>query len=194
MATGLILAGGAGSRVGRRDKGLLLWQGRPLAAWVTQRLDPQVGSLIISCNRNSTAYRRLAARTVTDSRTGYQGPLAGIEAAAPLVQTPFLVLTACDTPDIPANLVQRLLLPLLAADEIEISYVNDGERDQYLCAALRRECLPSLTPYLDGGGRAVRHWYHSRKFARVDFGDCAMNFRNFNRGLEDGSLTPDCPE
>ena len=76
--TGLILAGGAGRRVEGRDKGLIDWQGKPLVQHVALRLRPQVGQLIISCNRNIETYRELADKTVTDSRRDFQGPLAGL--------------------------------------------------------------------------------------------------------------------
>ncbi|MCG2582034.1 MAG: NTP transferase domain-containing protein, partial [Marinobacter sp.] len=31
---GLLLAGGEGRRLGGRDKGMVPWNGRPMAAWV----------------------------------------------------------------------------------------------------------------------------------------------------------------
>ena len=87
--TGLILAGGAGRRVAGRDKGLIEWHGKPLVEHVADRLRPQIGQLIISCNRNVTAYRKLADKIVVDSRRDFQGPLAGLEAASSLIETPF---------------------------------------------------------------------------------------------------------
>ncbi len=41
--TGLILAGGRGSRMGGVDKGLQPFKGQPLALHALQRLQPQVG-------------------------------------------------------------------------------------------------------------------------------------------------------
>ena len=180
--TGLILAGGAGRRVGGRDKGLLLWRGRPLVEHVIQRLAPQVDKLLISCNRNEAFYRGLAAVTVTDTRRDFQGPMAGLEAAIPFVDTEFVVLTACDTPQLPVDLVARLLQPLSRAGaSADISYAHDGEREQYLCAALRRSCLEDLGAYLDEGQRTVRHWYRRHRCCVVDFPDQHEHFCNFNR-------------
>ena len=92
--TGLILAGGAGRRVGGRDKGLLTWRGAPMAAQVAQRLRPQVARLLISCNRNTDYYATLADATVADSRRDFQGPLAGIEAATNIGLTPLYLAMA----------------------------------------------------------------------------------------------------
>jgi len=180
--TGLILAGGAGRRVDGRDKGLIDWHGKPLAAHVAQRLRPQVGRLLISCNRNFEHYQKIAETTATDSRRDFQGPLAGLEAAVPFISSQLLVVVACDTPRLPDDLVRRLQARLYQSDsdEARISYAHDGVRGQYLCAAIDRRCLGSLAGFLDEGHRAVRHWYQCHRATAVDFSDQAGAFKNYN--------------
>lgn len=180
--TGLILAGGKGQRVGNRDKGLILLEGKPLVAYISDILLPQVGELLISCNRNFCRYEKFAAQTVADTRRDFQGPLAGLEAAYPYVQTEFLVVVGCDMPHLPPDLVRRLTAPLQDGGDgaPEISFAHDGEREQYLCAAIRRACLTSLAGFLDAGHRAVRDWYKSRDSVTVDFSDHRLGFRNYN--------------
>lgn len=187
--SGLILAGGAGRRVQGRDKGLLVWHERPLIEHVADRFRPQVDHLMISCNRNIEVYARLADAIVRDNRTDFQGPLAGIEAATPLIECDYLIVVACDTPLLPTDLVQRLLDPLNSSDAMApvISYANDGRRDQYLFAAIHTSCLHSLKHYLDSGGRAVRHWYHSQRSTVVPFPDQPGAFANYNSA---GSYMP----
>jgi molybdopterin-guanine dinucleotide biosynthesis protein A len=181
--TGLILAGGAGRRVGGRDKGLMAWRGQPLVAHVAQRLRPQVGRLLISCNRNAHYYATLGDVTVADERRDFQGPLAGLEAAAPHIGSQFLVITPCDTPLLPPDLAWRLLRALEpgAQEAADISYAHDGVRDQYLCAAIRVAILPTLGGFLEEGQRAVRHWYARHRCRVVDFSDQATCFANYNR-------------
>jgi molybdopterin-guanine dinucleotide biosynthesis protein A len=181
--TGLILAGGAGRRVGQRDKGLIPWQGKPLIAHVSSCLRPQVGELLISCNRNFSCYEKFATQTVSDHRQDFQGPLAGLEAASSVILTDFLVVVSCDMPSLPPDLVTRLIAPLYGGGNgfLEISYAHDGVRAQYLCAVIRRDCLKSLTPYLDTGHRAVQDWYKSRHAISVDFSDNRSSFRNYNK-------------
>ena len=183
--TGLVLSGGAGRRVAGRDKGLIEWRGQALAARVAQRLAPQVDHLVISCNRNRESYQRLGYPLVTDNRADFQGPLSGIEAAAAETAGAFLAVVACDTPDLPDNLVARLLTPLLApgGQALGVSFAHDGERDQYLCAVLRTGALATLGSYLDSGGRAVRHWYRELGCVAVDFSDVPRAFANLNRGV-----------
>ena len=179
--TAVLLSGGAGRRVGGRDKGLIEWRGKPLAAHVCERLLPQVSELLISCNRNAEAYHTMASTVVTDRRHGYEGPLAGLEACAGYITTPYLLVASCDTPLLPEDLAVRLLAPLRAAgDQSSVSFASDGERDHYLLAALRRETLSTLEPYLDSGQRAVRHWYRQFNPLRVDFSDSKSCFENLN--------------
>lgn len=180
--TGLILAGGAGRRVEGRDKGLIEWRGRPLVTHVAASLAPQVDQLLISCNRNFDQYSALGAVTIADSRRDFQGPLAGIEAALPHIKGDYLAISACDTPELPQDLVQRLLQALLAAadEHCDIAFAHDGEHEQYLCAILHTSCLESLPAYLDSGQRSVRQWYRRHRYLSVDFSDEAACFRNLN--------------
>lgn len=182
--TGLILAGGAGRRVGGRDKGLIPWRGKPLVEHVLQALEYQmdkVDELIISCNRNLDEYQKYTTLLVSDGREGFQGPLAGIEAAKPHVHTEFLLLAACDMPLLPRDLVARLRQPLIESHSaIDISVAHDGEREQYLCALLRSTCLQGLGAYLAEGERAVHHWYARHSCATVNFSDQPGAFRNYN--------------
>lgn len=180
--TGLVLAGGAGRRVGLRDKGLIPWRGKPLIAHVCDGLKPQVGELLISCNRNFSQYQKFAARIVADNRGDFQGPLAGLEAASAYIRSEFLVVVCCDMPHLPPDLVMRLISPLVPgfADSPEISYAHDGARAQYLCAVIKRDCLSTLSSFLDGGRRAVQGWYQSHHSIAVDFSDSSSSFRNYN--------------
>lgn len=180
--SGLILAGGAGTRVHGQDKGLLAWRGKRLIDHVAGRLRPQVDHLIISCNRNVGVYAQVADTIVQDDRGDYQGPLAGIEAAQPLAKSDYLIVVACDTPLLPTDLVHRLLSPLESGKALApvISYANDGSRDQYLFAAIHTSCLHSVKPYLDTGQRTVRHWLHSHRSVAVPFPDRHGAFANYN--------------
>lgn len=181
--TGLILAGGAGSRVGGRDKGLLPWLDKSLVAHVAERLAPQTGRLLISCNRNLDEYQDLGFPTIEDRRSGYQGPLAGIEAAREYVKTDYLAVVACDTPSLPTDLVSRLLIPFSAGDNPAplISFAYDGYREQYLFSVLDVRALENLTDFLEQGQRAVKHWYKQNPHTVVDFSDQRDAFGNYNK-------------
>ena len=177
--TGLVLAGGSGTRMGGIDKGLAVHDGRALVASVTERLAPQVGQILISCNRNHASYLAYASAVVSDSRAGFQGPLAGIESCRGRLGTPLLAVVACDTPALPVDLVDRLARGLGA--ENGCAFANDGQRAQYLFALIRRRSLATLAPYLDAGGRSVKGWYELINARAIDFSDQPAAFININR-------------
>ncbi|GHD28428.1 molybdenum cofactor guanylyltransferase MobA [Parahalioglobus pacificus] len=175
--TGLILAGGRGSRMGGVDKGLVDIDGRPLIAATIERLRPQASTIVISCNRNAEHYRPYADRLVTDLRADFQGPLAGIEALGE-INTPLLLVTPCDTPNIPSNLGARLLAAMTPATDAV--YAQSDGRQHYLCLLLRQRALPTLSPYLDSGQRSVRHWLQTLNTEAVSFANEAHAFTNVN--------------
>lgn len=101
QVVGLVLAGGAGRRMGGLDKGLIELHNRPLAHWVAEALRPQVASLLISANRNQERYAGLGWPVIADDRTpgqgsssaAYQGPLAGIATVLAQIETGLQPLT-----------------------------------------------------------------------------------------------------
>ncbi|MGE5945425.1 MAG: molybdenum cofactor guanylyltransferase MobA, partial [Betaproteobacteria bacterium] len=113
--TGVVLAGGMGRRMGGVDKGLLELRGRPLAAWVVDRLRPQVDHLLINANQNRERYAEFGCPVVADEIPDFAGPLAGLHAALSAATTPLVATAPCDSPFLPETLVSRLFSALTAA-------------------------------------------------------------------------------
>ena len=176
--TGSILCGGAGARFGNRDKPLEHLGGSPLVAHVRQRLLPQVGRIVISCNRNHETYRRWGDTTVKDERPG-QGPLAGILACLDVADTEYLFVCPGDAPFLPTTLVERLT-GALRRDGADIAIPHDGIRRQHLFMLLRRSLLPALRDYLAAGGLSVHAFVDSVRHVVVDCADEAGGFVNVN--------------
>lgn len=154
MATGLILAGGRGRRVGGRDKGLLLHLGRPLVAWVHDLLAGEVDEVLISANRNAQAYAAYG-EVVADLRPDFPGPLAGLEAALLRCRSDSLMIVPCDVSGLSPGLIRALLDGLDAEPAIAACVLHDGSRLQPLLAAVRPRLLTDLRAWLDGGGAAA---------------------------------------
>ena len=95
--TGVILAGGRGSRMGGVDKGLQNFNGVPLALHTLMRLSPQVGKIMINANRNLAAYESFGVPVWPDSTDlgEYAGPLAGFLTVLERVETPYLLTVPC---------------------------------------------------------------------------------------------------
>lgn len=180
---GVILAGGRGRRMGGSDKGLQLLCGRPLVAWVAERFAPQVDELLISANRNGEHYAAFAHRVVPDANPGFAGPLAGLHAALMAASHPLLASVPCDSPLLPTDLVSRLLRAMVASGA-ELAVARTGERTQPVCCLCRRDVLPSLSEFLERGGRKVEEWHALLRVVQVDFDDHANAFANINTSGE----------
>lgn len=177
--TGLVLAGGRGSRMGGVDKGMQPYRGEPLALHVLRGLQPQVGAMLVSANRNADAYAQLAApfgaRVIADALADYPGPLAGIAAGLRAAQTPFVLTAPCDAPFVDTRL-GVLLAQALDAAQADIAYAAttepSGERIAHPVFALVRAALADdLDAWLASGERKVRAWYERHKAVQVPFDD-----------------------
>lgn len=155
--TGLVLAGGLGRRMGGIDKGLAPLAGRPLVAHVLERLEPQVGPLLINANRSPEAYAGFGLPVVADHTPDYAGPLAGLEAGLAACATPWLAWVPCDAPGFPADLVARLAAWVVAHDR-PIAFAGAGDQRHPVFGLIRRDCLNSLSAYLQSGGRRMQGW------------------------------------
>jgi molybdopterin-guanine dinucleotide biosynthesis protein A len=125
--TGVVLAGGRGSRMGGVDKGLQNHHGMPLALHALLRLEPQVGAVMINANRNLGAYEAMGVPVWPDALPDYPGPLAGMLAGLERCETPYLVTVPCDTPNFPLDLVERLARGLAGAGaEIAMAATREG--------------------------------------------------------------------
>ncbi len=197
--TGVVLAGGRGLRMGGRDKGLVGFAGRPLVEWVIEALKPQVGSLVISANRNLESYTRYGFQVIEDLEPGYQGPLAGILSALRVARTEWVLTLPCDGPRPPPDLRERLA-EALTSQGAELAIATEGSRRQPLHALLPVRLADSLAAFLGEGKRTVEQWYDRHSTALADFGDRPDCFANLNspdqarsleRSLLEGLQIPD---
>lgn len=209
--TGLILAGGRGSRMGGVDKGLQGFNGTPLALHTMLRLQPQVGGVMINANRNLAAYESFGVPVWPDTISGYAGPLAGFLTGLERCETPYLLTVPCDTPLFPTDLAARLAAGLLdARAEIAMAAGHDestpsGRPDAALrthpvFCLLRADLLESLMRFTQDGGRKIDAWTARHHTVVVPFDhedDDPRAFLNTNtlaelRGLE-GSVAATLP-
>jgi len=185
--TGVILAGGRGSRMGGVDKGLQNFHGMPLALATLMRLQPQVGEVMINANRNLAAYEAFGVPVWPDVIADYAGPLAGFLTALERCETSWLVTVPCDTPLFPHDLVRRLA-DAAAVQGAEIAMASAPEEDgqlrtQPVFCLLRIELLESLVRFTQAGGRKIDAWTAGHKTVTVPFDtpqDDAHAFFNAN--------------
>lgn len=188
--TGLILAGGRGSRMGSVDKGLQPFRTSTLVEHVMARLAPQVASYAINANRNLTRYQELAGDVpvLPDYLDGYPGPLAGLQIGLQFCPTELLLTVPCDSPLLPADLAARLHAALMEqnadvalAVTLQTRAGADAPQRQWhpVFALLKTSVLPKLEDYLASGERRMESWFRSLRVAEVMFEDDAA-FSNVN--------------
>ena len=184
--TGVVLAGGRGSRMGGVDKGLQNHNGMPLALHAVLRLGSQVGHMMINANRNLGAYESFGVPVWPDPVGDYAGPLAGFLAGLERCETPLLLTVPCDTPDFPDDLAERLATAL-DAEGAALAYAvttEDGrEQRQPVFCLLRRELSESLVAFLHDGGHKIDAWFAQHRTVGVHFDD-ASAFFNANTAAE----------
>ncbi len=179
LITGIVLAGGRGSRMGGVDKGLQLYNGIPLAKHALHQLQAQVGSLLINANRNLETYKtwgsEVDAEVVVDGLADFAGPLAGFLVGLQQCKTPFLMTVPCDTPRFPADLVSRLSRALIQNDaEIAMVSSPDDEgilRHQPVFCLMKQTMVDSLQVFTDAGGSKIGAWAAQQKLIRVNFNE-----------------------
>jgi molybdopterin-guanine dinucleotide biosynthesis protein A len=172
--TGLILAGGRGSRMGGVDKGLQNHAGIPLAMHALMRLAPQVGHMMVNANRNLGAYEAFGVPVWPDALADYPGPLAGFLSGLEHCETPYLVTVPCDTPNFPHDLVQRLAEGL-HRDDAEIAMAAtrgaDGVQVQPVFCLMKATLMESLVSFTQSGQRKIDRWTAQHRCVEVVFDD-----------------------
>lgn len=181
--TGLVLAGGRGSRMGGVDKGLQNHHGVALAMHALMRLGPQVGTLMINANRNLAAYESMGVPVWPDALPDYAGPLAGFLAGLEHCDTPYLVTVPCDSPLFPEDLVERLAQGLTdAGADVAIASTReaDGSTQTHpVFCLMKAQLLESLVRFTHGQGRRIDRWTAQHRCVEVPFAD-ARAFANAN--------------
>ena len=178
----LILAGGQGSRMGHRNKGLQRLRGKPLVAHVMDALSPHVAYLAISANQDLDEYASLGLPVFQDDpRYALQGPLAGIASALPQFPSRLdaIVVAPCDVPMLPDDVVPRLV-QALASPDVDCAIATTPGNAHHGVFILRPGMLLSLFPHLQpDGDKRLLTWLQSRTCAYVEFED-PQAFANIN--------------
>ncbi|MCU0943493.1 MAG: molybdenum cofactor guanylyltransferase MobA [Hydrogenophaga sp.] len=189
--TGVVLAGGRGSRMGGADKGLQNFNGTPLALHTLMRLQLQegglMGDLMVNANRNLAAYEAFGVPVWPDSLSDFAGPLAGFLTGLERAETPYLLTVPCDVPRFPLDLAQRLA-SAFDDDSTEIAMASAPEEDgqlrpQPVFCLIRIDLLESLVAFTQAGGRKIDRWTDQHRTVLVPFnqpGDDPRAFLNTN--------------
>lgn len=167
-ATLVVLAGGAGSRMGR-PKALLPVAGTTLAGWQVERLGAHFAEVLVAAA--DAGWVPAGARWARDLHGPLMGPLAGIEAGLSAAANDTVFVLACDLPRVGLELAERLL-ELSAGFDAAVPRL-DG-RPEPVCACYRRSALPEITEQLELGRRKAADALSRLRVAWLDAVDPAL--------------------
>ncbi len=105
--TGIVLAGGRSSRMGK-DKGLCSFRNKPLVAYAIEILKPLCGKMMISANHFPEKYAAFGIPVVPDENQNI-GPMGGIHACLKRSKTQHNLILSCDTPFVSTQIFSLLL-------------------------------------------------------------------------------------
>lgn len=178
----VILAGGEGSRMGGEDKGLVHFQQRPMISWTLEKITPLVNEVLINCNRNISQYKSFGVGVVSDEKTGFLGPLAGVQAALNELSKrhTHLLILPCDTPLVSESLLERLVQQCTEKPD-HIIYLNEAGRAHFLHAIIPTQYAENLNQSLDAGVRAVYRWYNQYPISEIDTSPYSHSLININQ-------------
>ena len=174
--TAVVLCGGKGSRLDGQDKPLLKLGRERIIDHICNRLEPQVGKIVISCSRNVAIYEALHHSLAIDKELDV-GPLAGLTEAFAHVDTEWTFTTPGDTPFIAPDIVIRLWSD---AERYGVAVPTVEKVRQNLCLLLNRERRASLLAYHTAGGNAVKHWLDDIGIEATNLTDISDSFLNVN--------------
>jgi molybdopterin-guanine dinucleotide biosynthesis protein A len=180
--TGVVLAGGRSTRMGR-DKALLPWgnSGRTLLDHALDRLSPLVNELVVVGDPRS--HGSVGPFVIPDDLPG-QGPLGGLVTAMRYATHDGLLVLAVDMPGATGALLMALQAGMGHFTDVVVP--RHGDRLEPLCAAYHRRCRPVFEALLASGERRMRTALDQVRCHRLDSIPGSLNwpadlFRNLNR-------------
>ncbi len=176
----IILAGGQSSRMGR-DKALIVVEGIPLlqrTCAIALQCAPQVLVVTAAMRDYSKVVPDrcgLIEETLLPGNSKPQGPLVGFAQGLAQSQTQikaeWVLLLACDLPRLNQAVLQLWILQLAWVGGA-IALLPKGEKGwEPLCGFYRTDCLPSLTQFINRGGRSLQVWLAQEIVQTIQFSD-----------------------
>jgi len=190
--TGVVLAGGLARRMNKQDKGLVIYNNKPMVSYALDAMSKVADTVFINANRNLPAYQSFGYQVVSDQTDTFDGPLAGVLATMTLAETDVICVMPCDSPLIKAEHLQQLLQALQT--DVDIAVAFDGKRIQPVFFVLKRSLQASLKNYLQQGERKIDLWLEQHRLVKVDFSHDADVFLNINTLSELDALEKQKPE
>ncbi len=159
--SGIVLAGGLSSRMGR-DKTLLLYNNETLIQRTVRKLQTVVDEIIIASN-NTAKYNIPGIIEIPDTYSG-MGPLGGMHAGLSACKHNYAFVVSCDMPLFSEDLAIYLLDHRQGFDVVIPEIHN---RLEPLCAVYSTTCIKPIERCLQAGISKVIDFYPEVRVNRI---------------------------
>jgi len=143
----IVLAGGRSSRF-KRDKALILWEGKPLIVRLVDMLKRMFGEIIVVTG-DDRRYEDLLDVIVVDDLIKGKGPLGGIHAGLSSSSNDYNLIVPCDMPLLDERVISLLLDEIDGRARIILPVVRGYVEP--LVGIYHRDCIPFAEMLLKGG-------------------------------------------
>lgn len=164
--TAIVLAGGRSSRMGR-DKALINVKGVPMLQLICEVAGGCADTVyVVTSWPERYQHLELKAQFIrevplleSNGNQIPQGPLVGFAQGLGQVKTDWVLLLACDLPNLRLDVLVEWVNQLeTVPHEAIAALVNRDRIWEPLCGFYRQCCLPLLTEFVDIGGRSFQKW------------------------------------
>lgn len=186
---GIVLAGGASSRMGR-DKATLQWGDKTFLARIVESLRPVCAEVfvVIAPKQKCPEVSATLVRDPIAHRGPLHGLLTGLDAARQAGHH-WAFVCATDMPLVSARLV-RELAPHCVGEALDVVLAHDGARAQPLASIYRTAAAVTMRAHADAGGRSMYGALSELRTSTVDVTRCANELINVNTPDELTALRP----
>lgn len=180
--TAIILAGGKSSRMGQ-DKAMLSVDGVPLLLRVYQVASSCADTVYVITPWQERYQDLLPANCKFIREAPFEGdnnagsPLVGFARALVQVSTEWVLLLACDLPNLRVEVLQAWIEGLENARAEAIAVLAKNEKGwEPLCGFYRKSCLLRLNEFISQGGRSFQQWLNQNPVDVLPYPDQDMFF------------------
>jgi molybdenum cofactor guanylyltransferase len=156
----IILAGGKSSRMGR-DKAKIEFKGQPLLRRIYDVAAPWSDRVYVVTPwiENYRDLLPLECQWI-EEQPPHQGPLLGFRQGLPWVQQEWVLLLACDLPNLSGEIIQQGMAGLTELSPLTLAHLprHPDKGWEPLCGYYRTSCQASLDRYLLTGQKSFQTW------------------------------------
>jgi molybdopterin-guanine dinucleotide biosynthesis protein A len=166
--SGVILAGGSSSRLGR-NKALIEIAGQPMIERVVEQLCAAVSEIVLVTNsREQFAF--LGLPMVRDIHQGI-GALGGLHAGLSAIRTEYGLVVGCDMPFLDSDLLRYMISRRIGYDVV---MPRIGQHYEPLHAIYAKRCLPGIEQSISSGRRRILHACVGMHIQCIESGQVAL--------------------